>query len=162
MNDCRGLWRGKTLLKTNPEEAFNNVWVQGDLIEANGKKYIHPKTNDVKVSDTDLGKFIVMHEVIPKTLGECTGLIDKNGKLIFEGDILKYYDDKNDSGLVCFGDYGFYHLNVNHMGFYVLRNTRERGIYWDCPDHSLKCAEIIGNIHDNPKLVHGKNGESNG
>lgn len=84
--------------------------------------------------------------VIPETVGQCTGLKDKNGKLIFEGDIVK----DSDSGLfgeVIFataadgfdGMTGFMVDDVddgfqNYNGFWLL-------------------VKIIGNIHDNPELL---------
>jgi len=44
----------------------------------------------------------IVHEVYPETVGQCTGFVDKNGKYIFEGDILKFGDR---TGWVIF-DYG--------------------------------------------------------
>ncbi len=87
MNETRGLLRGKTLPKSNGE-AFNEVWVKGDLIRFRNRYFIHPIANEVAVQG-ELGKLIVMHEVAPSTLGECTGLRDKKDKLIFEGDIVQ-------------------------------------------------------------------------
>lgn len=139
MNEHRGLWRGKCV--------DNGKWIEGYYVcILSCHHYIY--SGKFVCGANEMFNHPEMFSVEPSTLGMCTGLSDRNGKLIFEGDILKYHDDKNDLGLVCFGDYGFYKLNVNHMGFYALRNTRERGIYWGCPDRSLECAEIIGNIHD--------------
>ena len=87
-NDMRGLWRGKTTPKQSGE-AFNNIWVKGDLIHSNDLYYIHPFTNSVKVQN-ELGRYIVMHEVVLSTLGECTGFPDKNDTISFEGDLITF------------------------------------------------------------------------
>lgn len=63
------IFKAKTTKKDNSNHAFNNVWVEGDLIRSREKYYIHPIANAVDV-DGELGRLIVMHEVIPETI-EC-------------------------------------------------------------------------------------------
>ena len=46
-----------------------------------------------------------IHEVNPKTICQCTGLTDKNGKLIFESDILMNHDNSVDLGKAVFGEF---------------------------------------------------------
>lgn len=148
MNDSRGLWRGKTTPKKNGE-AFNNIWVKGDLIHSKELYYIHPFTNSINVQN-ELGRFITMHEVDPSTIGECTGLPDRNGDLIFEGDIVKFRDWHK--GSWCW--IGTVHY-VN-QGFIVSGDPNEE---CDTPftvsmsGFASKSVEIIGNIHDNPELL---------
>lgn len=111
--------------------------------------------------------------VDPKTVGQYTGLTDKNGKKIFEGDIVQYstYDDFDCQSIVKFGEYkqdgsdGEYKAS-DCLGFYVEVDN------FTCPDwcdneperfhdylkqQSLaeiaSQCEIIGNIHDNPELL---------
>ena len=87
--------------KTTPKEKgeFNNVWVTGNLIVSNEKYYIHPVGNVVNVKN-EIGRIIVMHEVIPDTICRCTGLKDKNSKLIWENDIVR---DKEGNCYKAFG-----------------------------------------------------------
>lgn len=77
-------------------------------------------------------------EVIPETVGQYTGLTDKNGKKIFEGDIVK-------------NEYGY-------IGLIVMKTCRYY-IEWQSGNFSndlyvfADSLEVIGNIHDNPELL---------
>lgn len=79
------------------------------------------------------------HEIIPETLGQFTGLTDKNGKKIFEGDIVHCWG----------GEYAF--------GFWEHKNTFA---FTDISDYmqmgelgESEFVEVIGNIHDIPELL---------
>ncbi len=86
--------------------------------------------------------------VIPETVGQFTGLLDKNGREIYEGDIVRYYDDIEDE-LVC--GHVIYHKEscsfcvapTELCGDYVGVSA-----YWQ--------FEVIGNIFDNPELLSNK------
>ena len=118
-------------------------------------------------------EFVDYEEVIPETVGQYTGLTDKNGKRIFEGDIVRYntYDDFDCQSVAKFGEYnqdgsaGEYSAS-KCIGFYVDVDN------FTCPDlceYGSNCfsnylkqqnilevaqyCEIIGNIHDNPELM---------
>lgn len=82
-------------------------------------------------------------EVIPKTVGQYTGLSDKNGKKIFEGDIVT--NPKGDIGRVTWYE--------EHCAFMIYSIT-ENKVYW-LFDNDFSLIEIIGNIHDNPELLKG-------
>lgn len=85
-------------------------------------------------------------EVIPETVGQYTGLTDKNGKKIFDGDIVK--------GLFVFGE----------ISSVVIFKYGSFGIEWNIDEikvldpflglRNIEC-EVIGNIHDNPELLKG-------
>lgn len=133
--------------KTTPKEKgeFNNVWAIGNLIVSNGKYYIHPVGNIVNVKN-EIGRIIVMHEVIPDTICQCTGLKDKNGKLIWENDIVKR-TDKPKAGEPTIGI-------IEHD----IANTAFLIRWIDNPNYSptfpwKEKIEVIGNKFDNKDLL---------
>ena len=86
-----------------------------------------------------------IHEVNPKTICQCTGLKDKNGKLIWENDIVGYYDKY--VGKWCYGLVGYGEFNCSCCS----------GVYgWHFGDEDIreyKCYEVKGNKFDNPELL---------
>lgn len=104
-----------------------------------------------------------MKEVIPETVGQFTGLTDKNGKKIFEGDIVKLTDDYNDfewKAVVVFGNPGgAYCWGWNFLPIDGYKGTTDILMWVEMEATGAYC-EIIGNIHDNPELM--KGGNNNG
>ena len=97
-------------------------------------------------------------EVIPETVGQFIGLTDKNGKKIFEGDIIgykwnsgirydwyKYYGKYKVEGIVRYGNFNCSCCD-GVFGWYI-----EDGDIRGFGDHTD--LEVIGNIHDNPELL---------
>jgi len=145
------LFKGKTTPKEVGE--FNEVWVEGDLITSNGKHYIHPKNNAVSVSG-ELGKIIVMHEVIPDTICQYTGLTDKNGRKIFEGDIVTTKYELGRGGFYTFEVY--YNKNLCQFALTINTGSYTKNKQYDwlqLTASKAKKIEVIGNVFDNPELL---------
>ena len=77
------------------------------------------------------------YDVIPETVGQYTGLTDKNGTKIFEGDIVKH----------PIGTFVVKFLN----GTFLSSLTEDNYLSFLCEIHNQ--SEVIGNIHDNPELL---------
>ena len=96
----------------------------------------------------------------PNTLGQYTGLKDKNGKEIYEGDILR----GDEYPFNCDGVDNYFAEIVwadNVCGFYRLTHKKtnstvrgiSHGIWEQLDEDDIKSFEVIGNIHDNPELL---------
>lgn len=143
------LFRGKRL--------DNGEWIEGCLLKVTlGGNTAHLIFGD-KFAFTHAEVKALSHAIVdPETVGQYTGLKDKNGRRIFEGDIVTDEDVWPMRGVVTFGegtyDSGIYRYN----GWYVRdeRFGRDRCALVDYDDEWNKFV-VIGNIHDNPELVNG-------
>ena len=123
------LFRGK--------RSDNGEWISGYLI---GNNVI---VGEVVDFDDDYFNTQFWYKVDPETVGQFTGLTDKNGTKIFEGDIVRLYDDLEDkiiNGVVVF--------NVDFCSFCVSMKGHEDIMlmaHWQ--------YEVIGNSYDNPELI---------
>ncbi|MBE6928046.1 MAG: hypothetical protein E7467_06115 [Ruminococcaceae bacterium] len=114
----------------------NGEWVEGSLV-------VWPDgATDICYSEND--SFVEMTKTIvnPASVGQYTGLTDKNGNKIFEGDIVDILTEDEEIGIVAYDDGGF---QVEADGFCVDFHSNINGTD----------LEVIGNIHDNPELIGG-------
>lgn len=87
------------------------------------------------------------YNVIPETVGQYTGLKDKNGVKIFEGDVLHW---KLHSGrYVGYENGSFRKIPLSNI-------QRINWRHYTLQQEGLDTWEVIGNIHDNPELVEGE------
>lgn len=132
------LFRGKHIHAMDSNEHLNGTWVHGYLSD---KDYIYDKSLE--------GEFLVDEN----TICQYTGLNDKNGKKIFEGDVVK--DSAGVCGEVKFGLYaaGFSIPDTN-QGFYI--EFPEESLYRKELGYWENKVVVIGNIYDSPKLLEDK------
>ena len=130
----------------------NGEWVQGALLDG---EYHCLIGQEIKFSPDIMNECkIVGYEVDRSTICQCTGLQDKNGKLIWEHDIIKYHFG-NKYAQIRYGAYQscFDSQKAEHIGFYVdwseSRNFRKDLGYWI----NMVNADVVGNIFDNPELL---------
>lgn len=98
------------------------------------------------ISEIDIHSHVSEYEVDPETLGQYTGLTDKNGVKIFEGDVIAY--TKRATATLDMTVYGTVFYDVTAGAFCV-----EQQFVSNAPLLAdIKC-EVIGSIHDNPEVT---------
>lgn len=135
----------KRKIKFRGKDIETGEWICGDLIQRIGymPSIIYAYEHNGKIC---YGEFAVKRE----TFGQFTGLLDKNGKEIYEGDIigchnpdikhLIFYNEKQGRFMAALnGD-----IDNDFVGVCGLDDSR-----WNAS------KEVIGNIHDNPELLKG-------
>lgn len=132
------LFRGK--------DVISGEWVYGDLAQ---EKHTD---NSIKCA---IVQTLSTYEVTPSTVGQYTGLVDKNGKKIFEGDIVSY--------IIVTGGIEDLSIpaNVRHTVTYDEKHGAFRiGYHYFCGGTMREVVDannlvVIGNIHDNHELLKG-------
>lgn len=129
---------GLRTIKFRGKSIYDEEWLYGSLVKIEKDRYaVIPPLNDIEI-----GKSIGMYEVCLETIGQFTSLLDKNGKEIYEGDILLVGNDGyeniyNKVGIKdgCFGYVG--EVDGKILPFCDYNVTEE----------------IVGNIYDHPELI---------
>lgn len=123
----------------------NGEWLYGDLL-----RNVEGTFAIVPPFEIDLHNHCERYEVDENTIGQFTGLFDKNGNEIYEGDII-----------------GCHNLEIKHLIFYnenegrfmaALNGDIENYFVGVCGLDNKRwnaSKEVIGNIHDNPELLKG-------
>lgn len=125
----------------------NGKWVEGFyhcVTDNYTPKNIHYITTFKRIDNVEIvltGPF----EVIPETVGQYTGLKDKNGRKIFEGDIVRYGTDIYEVVFETRCGCGYFGIKMSHIETWNFCNITPANL-----------MEIIGNIHDDPELLKGE------
>lgn len=130
MND-RYLYRAK--------RTDNGEWVEGDLVHS-----------VYKINDTCVGKYgsdVGIHQVCENTICQCTGLKDKNGKLIWENDVVR----KVDTNALGYHRERICMVSFDNSGYWKIMTTLGDG-YW-IGEFEKEQLEVIGNTFDNPEML---------
>ena len=128
----RYLYRGKRI--------DNGEWVVGHFYEFMVKSYIF---------EPPFTSTALTYEVEPSTICQCTGLKDKNDKLIFENDIVSYWDSySTENGLAEADCIGKVVWDDETISFQVTNRLSAES--WEVLDD--ECS-VVGNAIDNPELL---------
>lgn len=140
-------------IKFRGKSIYGEDWLYGSLVKIEKDRYaIIPPLNNIEI-----GKNIGMYEVYPETVGQFTGLFDKYGKEIYEGDIVEWL-------FLSYGCYGEQEIYLKgyiewHQGglvFNVTENDFENAGFYAISDlhtDTESDVKILGNIYDNPDLI---------
>ena len=134
------LFRGKRM--------DDGEWVEGYLVKAvGGECMILPVTTE----HCGGAEFSEGYHCDPTTVGQYTGLKGKNGKRIFEGDIVKTSDITHEGVIQIPGE--SFEIAMR-KGCWVMVSGED----WDFLETNHECIEVIGNVHDNPEMLKGGEG----
>lgn len=143
----RAKYRGK--------RTYNGRWIKGHLNVFEDRVVISVH----KVVNEDIGQAENIQSevvVIPETVGQFTGMKDKNGTEIFEGDICRFTDcsDVSTESGYDFEEYaniGRVYFCDESLGWDITKREQDREDVFFPSD-----MVVIGNIHDNPELLEAK------
>ena len=143
-----------------------NEWIFGTILRIPAPPVCFGKSETDKyyiqfpdpryMPDWNMPYKMVQGEVNPETVGQYTGIDDKNGKEIYEGDIVLldcyYYGEP-----AFDGEFKVIYDDINGMWLLVDLENKDRGVaFGEIRNYYKAEIEVIGNIYDNPELLGGE------
>ena len=130
----------------------NSEWVQGYYIRADHHWHNHGIHKDwITLGASANGGWFALHNkyaVKAETIGQFTGLTDKNGKKIFEGDIIEWFAQGESER----PDFGYIEYDEQSFAWRVCWQKYDPDFMEGMQQEYIS---VIGNIHDNPDLLNG-------
>lgn len=152
-------------IKFRAKQVDTGKWLYGDLLQPNYERFLKNKDignflDEYKISILEKDFIRNDYVIDPETIGQFTGLCDKNGKEIYEGDIVHCWDTIAKCETWAVVEFG--NPNAEYTWGWQLRKIKgSKGVNLDilcwveCEETNAYC-EIIGNIYDNPELLKGE------
>lgn len=134
-------------IKFRGKRLDNELWVDGDLVTSLTPKGSMTKCPAIHTTNGTIGTFFVQ----PETIGQCTGLHDRNGKELYDGDIVSWITGRDGKGFMELGrvEWKQEELQYRIVNRFKTLDGRESTT-------SLlfkRDLTIRGNVHDNPELL---------
>lgn len=130
----------KREIKFRGKENQNSKWIYGDLFQYNDGTICIGERNDKQSDEIDVNPYYDnVSDVDKETIGQYTGLKDKNGTEIYEGDIVQWEE--------CVADYTF--VTQKSEVFY----NESSASFEPLNEFDYCDFEVIGNIYDNKELL---------
>lgn len=128
-------------IKFRGKSADNGKWITGYYYHECGNTYIVEDRQSLSETSRN-----VPYVVIPETVGQFTGLFDKNGKEIYEGDILHTvtfgFEPEEYTAIILYDNCRFQLSNGRNLFYFGQSDLTKM-------DDTI----VIGNIYDNPELI---------
>ena len=129
-------------IKFRGKSIYGEDWLYGSLVKIEKNRYaVIPPLNNIEI-----GKSIGMYEVYPETVGQFTGLLDKDGKEIYEGDILHTitfgFNPEEYTAIILYRNCSFQLSNGRNLFYFGQSDLTKM-------DDTI----VIGNIYDNPDVI---------